>query len=98
MHSSADHPRSLRKKKPCVLRAGQKKRLAAIRASAALPSAMAFADLSGEAIMLIARFTPHPCAEIMEDCEDAWFFGWRIDLGVWRWPRYEPDDEPDEAN
>ena len=61
---------------------------------------MAFADLPGEAIMLIARFTPHPCAEIMEAyyCEDAWFFVWRRKLGVWRWPRYEPDSESDEAD
>ena len=61
---------------------------------------MILVDLPSEAIMLIARFTPHPCAEIMEAdcCEDAWFFGWRIDLGVWRWPRYEPGDEPDEAD
>ena len=26
-----------------------------------------FADLPGEVIMLIARFRPHPCAEIMQE-------------------------------
>ena len=36
---------------------------------------MEFADLPGEAIMLIARFTPHPLAEIMHGCflGDEWF-------------------------
>ena len=33
-----------------------------------------FSDL-GESVLLIARFTPHPCAEIMQDCfrGDEWF-------------------------
>ena len=49
-----------------------------------------FSDL-GESVLLIARFTPHPLAEIMEDYyrEGAWFFGWRVTLGLWRWPRVE---------
>ena len=36
---------------------------------------MEFADLPGEAIMHIARLTPHPCAKIMEDFyrSDEWF-------------------------
>ena len=36
---------------------------------------MIFADLPGEAIMRIARFTPHPCVEIMQGCYcgDEWF-------------------------
>jgi hypothetical protein len=39
-------------------------------------SAMAcFADLPGEVVMIIARFRPHPCAEIMQGCYDSaeWF-------------------------
>ena len=33
-----------------------------------------FSDL-GESVLLIARFTPHPLAEIMQDCfrGDEWF-------------------------
>jgi len=55
-----------------------------------------FSDL-GESALLIARLTPHPLAEIMEDYyrEGAWFFGWRIKLGVWRWPRVEYEESAD---
>ena len=57
-----------------------------------------FSDLD-ESVLLIARFTPHPCAVIMEDScrEGAWFFGWRITLGAWRWPRVD-EAESDEAD
>jgi hypothetical protein len=36
---------------------------------------MMLVDLPSEAIMLIARFTPHPCAEIMQGCYcgEKWF-------------------------
>jgi len=36
---------------------------------------MILVDLPSEAIMLIARFTPHPCAEIMQGCYcgEKWF-------------------------
>ena len=36
---------------------------------------MMFADLPSEAIMRIASFTPHPCAEIMQGCYcgETWF-------------------------
>ena len=38
---------------------------------------MHFCDLPAEALMLIARFTPHPCALLMNDLYkgDCWF-GW----------------------
>ena len=36
---------------------------------------MSLCDLHGEALMLIARFTPHPCAVLMNDLYkgDRWF-------------------------
>ena len=58
-----------------------------------------FSDL-GESVLLIARLTPHPLAEIMEDYyrEGAWFFGWRITLGLWRWPRVEYEADESDAD
>ena len=34
-----------------------------------------FRDLPTELLMVIARFTPHPCAALMEECyrSDAWY-------------------------
>lgn len=49
-----------------------------------------------EPVLLIACFAPHPLAAMMEDYyrEDEWFFGWRVALALWRWPRvqYESDE------
>ena len=89
MRSSAD-PLTLPKK---TSRFSQG-RTAAIRDS---PAAMVlFSDL-GESALLIARFRPHPLAEIMEDYyrKGAWFFGWRIKLVLWRWPRVEYEESAD---
>ena len=48
---------------------------------------MAFRDLPGEALTQIARFTPHPCAVIMNDLYtgDKWF-EW---LERWEIARFE---------
>ena len=64
--------------KQALLAAGRpkKKRLAATRdRRLRSPSAMILVDLPSEAIMLIARFTSHPCAEIMQGCYcgETWF-------------------------
>ena len=38
-------------------------------------ASLEFNDPPGESVLLIARFTPHPCAEIMQGCSrgDEWF-------------------------
>ena len=37
---------------------------------------MAIYDLPAEALMLIAQFTPHPCAQIMQELYEGEWFDW----------------------
>jgi hypothetical protein len=48
---------------------------------------MAIYDLPAEALMRIAQFTPHPCAQIMQDLyEDEKWFEW---LERWEMQRFQ---------
>ena len=47
---------------------------------------MAIYDLPAEALMRIAQFTPHPCAQIMQELYEGEWFDW---LERWEMRRFQ---------